>query len=338
MVRHIRTVVVTAAIFVLGAAATAAAASDHAHGPINGIVPSRGQGQAHGSGGGRTFSKNLVFHGGSVLRGNTVYAIYWSPPGSTASIQSSYIGLINRFYTDVAAATQASSTANVYYADTQYGNGINGSSAVTLGSLNNASTFGGYFVDNGSIPSAYVCKDSATSTCVNDAGVVNEINTDLGRSGWKSPGGQSSSAPAATGNNIFFVFTAQGVGSCFGSSCSFTQWCAYHSNSGSLLYANMPFADTVASACDSGYHPNSSIDPSADATINVASHEHNETITDPFGGSWFDNSGNEIGDKCAWTFGSVSPNQANQTISGDPYILQREWSNYNNDGCVQSGV
>jgi hypothetical protein len=338
VVRHIWTVVVTAAVVALGAVGTAAAASDHSHGPIDGIVPSRGQGPAHSSGGSRTFSKNLVFHGGGVLSGNTVYAIYWSPPNATP-IQSTYTGLINRFYTDVAVDTGKDLQSNVYYADTQYGAGIYGSSAVTPNSLTNASTFGGYFVDNSQIPSAYTCKDNATSICVNDAGVVNEINTDLGSSsGWMGPKGQAITTPAAGANSIFFVFTAQGVGSCFGSSCSFTQWCAYHSNSGPLLYANMPFADTVPSACDAGYHPNSSLDPYADATINVASHEHNETITDPFGTAWFDNSGNEIGDKCAWTFGSVGPNQANQTINSHPYILQREWSNYNNHGCVLSGV
>jgi hypothetical protein len=32
-----------------------------------------------------------------------------------------------------------------------------------------------------------------------------------------------------------------------------------------LLYANMPYADTVPAACDAGYHPNSN---DADATIN----------------------------------------------------------------------
>ena len=83
--------------------------------------------------------------------------------------------------------------------------------------------------------------------------------------------------------------------------------------------------------------PNSSIDPSADATINVASHEHNESITDPFGTAWFNSAGSENGDLCAWTFGTVGSNQANQTINGDSYILQREWSNLS-AGCVQQST
>lgn len=318
----------------LCAAGTAAAASDQPHGPIKGIVPSRGQSHGGGGGGGTTSSKNLIYHGGSVLRGNTVYAIFWSP--SNFPIQGSYQSLIRRFYGDVAAATGQAATSNVYYADTQYGAGVNGSTAIQLGSLTNASTFGGYLVDTNSLP-ASGCRDRATSVCVTDSQVISEINRDIGSTGWHSPGGQSSASPTAGGNHIFFLFTANGVGSCFGSSCSFTQWCAYHSNSGSLLYANMPFADTVASACDAGQHPNSSIDPNADATINVASHEHNESITDPFGSAWYNSSGYENGDLCAWTFGAVGSNNANQSINGNPYILQQEWSN-STSRCVLTGT
>ena len=40
-----------------------------------------------------------------------------------------------------------------------------------------------------------------------------------------------------------------------------------------------------------------------DHELNVISHEHNETITDPTGAGWFDTNGaGENGDKCnAWT-------------------------------------
>jgi hypothetical protein len=99
----------------------------------------------------------------------------------------------------------------------------------------------------------------------------------------------------------------------------------------------MPFADTVSRACDIGYHPNSSIDPNADATINVTSHEHNESITDPFGSAWYNSGGSEDGDLCAWNFGSVNGNGANQTINGHSYILQQEWSNLSS-GCVLQGT
>jgi hypothetical protein len=269
-------------------------------------------------------SSNLIYNGGSVLNTNTVYAIFWSP--SNYPIASSYQSLIQRFYTDVAADTDASLSSNVYYADTQYGPGTFGSPATTSGSLQNYSTFGGAYIDTTPIKNG--CKDRYTSICVTDSQVQTEITNDLSpsKSGWSAGSGK-----------IFFMFTPKGVGSCYGSGdCSFSQWCAYHSWSGNLIYANMPFADTVSRACDAGYHPNSGIDPNADATINVASHEHNESITDPFGTAWYNNAGYENGDLCAWKFGAVT-NQANQTIGNHPYIAQLEWSNLSG-ACVQHGT
>src|SRR5205807_8982674 len=70
---------------------------------------------------------------------------------------------------------------------------------------------------------------------------------------------------------------------------------------------------------------------SADDTINLISHEHNEAITDPLGTGWYDKNGLEDGDKCAWNFGSSTP--SNQTIDFNPYYLQQEWSNARK-GCV----
>ncbi len=72
----------------------------------------------------------------------------------------------------------------------------------------------------------------------------------------------------------------------------------------------------------------------------MISHEHNEAITDPQLNAWYDSSGAENGDKCAWTFGTVSgPDGAeyNQTINGHHYWLQQEWSNSNpTNACVQT--
>jgi hypothetical protein len=285
-------------------------------GRILGQVPSRALSTA-GS------SSDLIYNGGPVLDTNTAYAIFWAP--SNYPMASSYQSLITRFFGDVAAATHASATTNAYFADTQYGPGTVGSSATTAGTLANFSTFGGSTVDTTPIKNG--CRDRYTSICVTDSQVQSEVASVLSRKGWSAGSGK-----------IFFLFTPKGVGSCYSSnSCSFSQWCAYHSWSGNLLYANMPFADTVSRACDVGYHPNSTIDPNADATINVTSHEHNESITDPFGSAWFSSNGSENGDLCAWTFGTVGSNQANQTINGDPYILQREWSNLSS-GCVLQGT
>jgi hypothetical protein len=143
------------------------------------------------------------------------------------------------------------------------------------------------------------------------------------------------------GTNMFFMFTAQNVGSCFdssGSTCAFTALRAYHGEAGSsAIYANMPYTGGVG-GCDMGQYPNGSSNQ-ADPTINVT-HEHNEAITDPQLNAWYDANGEENGDKCAWNFGAVSgPGGAeyNQTINGHHYFLQQEWSNSNPSlACVQT--
>ena len=63
------------------------------------------------------------------------------------------------------------------------------------------------------------------------------------------------------------------------------------------------------------------------ALANVSAHELSETRTDPgfngaFGG-WYDASGAENGDKCAWTFNIPYVSFQNGTI----WKLQGEWSN-----------
>ncbi len=104
------------------------------------------------------------------------------------------------------------------------------------------------------------------------------------------------------------------------------------------LYANQPYAAFVQSACGSGQSPNND---DADSTINVASHEHNESITDPLGTAWFDRQGEENGDKCAWNFGTAlggaTGQKYNQMINGSRYYLQQEWSNHSS-GCVLTGT
>jgi hypothetical protein len=268
--------------------------------------------------GGSLGSGNLQYHGGPVEHANTVYAIYWVPSGYTVS--SGYESLINRFFTDVGA--DSGKTTNVYWSDTQYSDGS--------GKISYSSSLGGSYVDTSPLPSSG-CRDSYTAVCLSDAQLQAEIQKDISAAGW---------TPSPT--KEFFLFTAKGIGSCSGSSCAFSQYCAYHSWIGSgssvVLYANMPYADTVPAACDAGNHPNGN---DADATINVTSHEHNETITDEQGNAWYDRRGYENGDKCAWKFGTqlggTSGSYYNQSINGNPYELQMEYSN-KSSSCVLRGT
>jgi hypothetical protein len=53
-----------------------------------------------------------------------------------------------------------------------------------------------------------------------------------------------------------------------------------------------------------------------------------EAITDPDLSAWYDSSGSEIGDKCAWKF------QSCVNLGSRSWQLQEEWSN-SAGGCVQ---
>jgi hypothetical protein len=257
---------------------------------------------------------NLRYHNGPTKRStSTTYAIFWEPSGSTVS--ATYNSLIQRYFGDMGGS-------GLYNIDTQYYDGG--------GHIANSSSLGGAWVDTAAYPTSGCSASVTPAGCVSDAQIQAEVSRALSVNGWT--GGL---------NRVFFVFTARGEGSCYNSSnCSFTQFCAYHSNYTSggqtILYANMPYVDTDASACDipSGKSPNGDI--AADSTINVTSHEHMEAVTDPEGNAWYDWFGYEIGDKCAWTFGAVGSNGANVTWNGHAYIAQREWDNHIS-GCTLSG-
>jgi hypothetical protein len=147
-------------------------------------------------------------------------------------------------------------------------------------------------------------------------------------------------------NSEFFVFLANGVSTCTSSrSCAFSQFCAYHSHyvdgaGNNVLYANQPFTGYNLTAC-SGAVGSPNNNAAADATISVVSHEANETITDGLGNAWYDSSGNENGDKCAYKYGTalgvINGGNYNQGIGTGKYELQQEWSNQSS-GCVLTNL
>ena len=312
-------VLVTALAMLAGASSALADPPSPSHpaggNGIRGVVPAHGQATKFSRSG-----SNLSYHGGPVMHANHTHAIYWAP--SNFPIDSGYQSVINGFFGNVGAATSAGISSNVYWSDTQYYDGL-GNIAYSVGGTDAA-------VDNDPFP-ASGCSDSYTpAKCLSDAQIQTELKNYISRHGL--PTGP---------DNLYFVFTPKNVGSCSGPYCAFSYYCAYHSNIGTganeILYANQPYAETVPSACGSGQRPNNS---DADSTLNVASHEHNESITDPLGSAWYDRQGSENGDKCAWNFGTSSgPSGAryNQTINGAHYYLQQEWSNARS-GCVLTGT
>jgi serine protease len=107
------------------------------------------------------------------------------------------------------------------------------------------------------------------------------------------------------------------------------EYCAWHSyttiNGANVAYTNLPYIPDPGYACGQGSVTNPGYD---DGVSIVEGHEQAETETDPQVNAWLDNSGNEIGDKCAWV------SLQNTHFSTGIFPTQPLWSN-NVDGCVQ---
>jgi hypothetical protein len=225
--------------------------------------------------------KNLKYHNGSVLPSSTVHEIFWDP--FAQGYPTGYESAIEQYFTDVAADSVIASKQNVYSVLHQYADN-NGHHA------NYAVTDGGPLLDSTAVTSACT-PDSGFAHCVTDAQVRAEVVADF---------------PSRGAHDIYFVFLPPGLDTCAGSlGClGNADFCAYHegnfTSSGSVLYANEPFASNLTlpggASCDPDATP---VGSDADATINTASHEHAETVTDPFGGGWYTSRGAEVADKCA---------------------------------------
>lgn len=125
-------------------------------------------------------------------------------------------------------------------------------------------------------------------------------------------------------NGIYFVYA---------SNFPHVNYCAWHShgwcNGVDIQVAYMPNVTGIP-GCDPGnLYGCNAWSQGTRALANVTSHEFSEAITDADLTAWYDSSGAENGDKCAWRFSSCL-----NLSNGSNWQLQQEWSN-NAGGCVQ---
>jgi hypothetical protein len=267
----------------------------------------------------------LLYHsGGSIMPSAEIYVIFWVPPhlqnGGTTSMPAAYQNIQTRLMSDYPAD-------GIDNNNTQYYQTIGGVTTY----IGNVGGFGGSYVDTSLYP-ASACTDTVTpGNCITDAQIQAEIKKVMGIKGWT--GGL---------NHIFVLYTSSGEGSCFNASstsCAYTQYCAYHGYIGGrtpIIYANMPYG--VTTYCQVAGTPSPNGNPAADTAATAASHEVTESITDPLLNAWFTSSGYEIGDLCAYNYGTNTwdAGQANQEWNGHFYELQQEYDNHKS-GCVQIG-
>jgi hypothetical protein len=313
---------------------TPAAANEDATVQHLGIVPLRSAPNAplfnngnelnHGNAG--TTNSGLTqaginYHGGPVLQSGTkVAAVYWASttiypggptPGSTGSgsADGSNVGF---FLNHVGGSPYFN--INTSYTD---GTGL---------AIVNSVSYTQFWANNSyNVPSG--------KTRVSDANMIAML-----QNGFDT--GKLTYDP----NTLYAIFTQGTVnlGGGFG-----TQYCAYHTHgtvtingvSKTVLYAAMPDDYAHASACSSGLKsPNN--DPHADAEVSTLIHEIEETTTDEMGNAWYDSSGYENADKCAWTWGTTYTTSnggvANVNLGGKDFLIQRNWLNVGSGSCTLS--
>jgi hypothetical protein len=302
----------------------------------------------------------LIFHGGSMMMTPStgplvVTPIFWNP--SSFPMGSSYTSLISSYLSAVSSAS--GQNTNVFSVLNEY-SGNNGQ-------INYSVTLGTPVNDTHALP-ASGCRVAGTdgtgiyadgsgySACLDDAQLQTEIN----------------SVTAASGlprnlSHIYVLYLPKHVESCFNPGSTTTSanactinyqpsaaYCAYHSETASsAVYASMPYPvynSGTGFSCGSessfGVVESPNGNPDADVAISPTSHEISEAITDPDTSTgWYDSSGYEIGDECAYIYGATQGTAGqlyNQVINGLHFLTQEEFSN--NDfavtggGCVQAAV
>jgi hypothetical protein len=131
-------------------------------------------------------------------------------------------------------------------------------------------------------------------------------------------------------NGIYFVLTSADVHkSGFG-----TSYCGWHTHANiggtdvQYGFIGDPSVQYPANCGEQATGPNGS--SGADAMASIVSHELEEAITDPDLNAWYDRSGAENADKCAWTFGTEYTTgngaKANVNIGGKDWLIQQNWN------------
>jgi hypothetical protein len=243
---------------------------------------------------------HLVYHGGAVMGGGiAVQPIYWGTSWSTdTQSKMSYLAI---FYSGVGG--------------TSYMNTNKGNDTALTPPASSAVTYRGNVVD----PSAAPRHAPRTSD------VLAEVQKQV-------TAGQIT--PSVNGYYPVYVDNSRGGAG----------YCAWHSW-GSVIYDSqsvpIQFGFFFNLDGDAGCNPQSpvtSYSQGVAALVNVSGHEISEVATDPRGSAWYDRSGYENADKCAWTF--LSPLSS---FGGYSWKIQSNWANAAYEasqgspgGCVNS--
>ena len=289
--------------------------ADHGSGGRNQDVRPDGRGDRirglppKASTGAVTTGNGINYHGGPVLHSINVYYIWY---GDWIGLDPTGPPILTDFVSNEGGSR--------YFAiNTTYGD--------TTGGVPNAVTFAGQTTLAGN------------STSLTDNDIANIVDAALVQFG---------GSPDT--NGVYFVLTAPGINETSG---FLTRYCGWHThgsftNGGTTSDIKYAFVGNASgpslASCASPNNINSSPngDPGADAMVSVIAHELEETATDPDLNAWYDSSGEENADKCAWMFGTTytasNGSLANMNLGTRDYLVQQNWLNAQGGMCTLSYV
>lgn len=270
--------------------------------------------------------------------------------GSTGQASTKVSLPQNGIYFHGGSVMGVSSPVNVYYI--WYGNWSGNNAAAILDPLaaniggsprfninttytdRNGNKIANNVIWKGEVSSSYNYTQGVSLTDNNVAAIVNNaISTAR-----TTPAGKLPLDP----NGVYFVLTSKDVKE---SSGFCTRYCGWHSAASiGQQIVKFAFVGDPSTQCPNSCSAQGSTGPNgnagADAMASVIVHELEESVTDPLFNAWYDNSGYENSDKCAWQFGAVSKagNGAyyNVNLGGLNYLIQQNWANSSSPACVTS--
>ena len=225
-----------------------------------------------------SMAARLTYRGGPLITAAQVFTVFWGNLWGTTATSTELIGKINKCFTDVLVGPLVDQLAEYNVSGQKIEHG----------------TFAGSKVSGSNAPVGSVT-DSAIQAALKE---------------WIA----TKTIPPNGPDSLYFVYLDPGIVSIMGGGRSCQSYCGYHSNSGDINYAVMPYPGCAG--CLGGRQL-------FDAMTATSSHELCEAITDPVpGAGWYDDTNGEIGDICAWNFKQVAG-----------YTVQLEWSN-NENKCI----
>ncbi len=267
-----------------------------------------GQGPAIQSPGDTVVTGNGInYHGGPVMPNTVnVYFIWYGnwTNGSHKSDSQTTVNLLNSLYGSGGLGGSGYEMINSSYGD----NSHNVSGLLTLA---------------GSTTNNY-----SKGTRLSDSAVQSVVSSAI-----------SSGALPKDTNGIYFVLTSSDVRESSGFCSVYCGWHTSATISGAdIKYSFVGNPDRCPNACEAQtVSPNG--DSGADGMASIMAHETEEAISDPDLNAWYDGSGNENADKCAWKFGpttgSIGSGGYNQTLGGHNWLIQMNWENARGGGCDQ---